>query len=318
MHMEYRMHDDEIPIDLDLVRKLVAAAFPQYAVLPLSRLGASGSTNALFRLGDDLLVPLPRQPGGSVAIDKEQRWLPEIGRHLPVAVPEIVALGEPAFDFGERWSIVRWLDGELAQACAPDGPPTPERSTLAADLADVIRALRAVDVPEAAATDPTLRWYRGRSLAEFDERTRRNIQQCRSIEGLDLDLDAALAVWADALKVPGAYEVGPDRWYHSDLVAENLLLTDGRLTAVLDFGGLGIGDPTIDLHGAWEVLDPPARKVFRTRLAVDDAEWLRGRAWALGIALGTFTYYWETMPGRRRDRLAMARSVLADATAGCA
>jgi aminoglycoside phosphotransferase (APT) family kinase protein len=310
------LHDDEIPIDIDLVRRLVDTEFPQYAALPLSRLDASGSTNALFRLGDDLLVRLPRQPGGSAGIDKEQRWLPEIGRHLPVAVPEIVALGEPAFGFGERWSIVRWLDGELPKASGLDDPPTPERSVLAAELADVILALRTVDVPEAAATDPALRWYRGRSLAEFDERTRHNIQQCRSIEGLDLDLDAALAVWAGALEMPGAYEVGPDRWYHSDLVAENLLLTDGRLTAVLDFGGLAVGDPTIDLHGAWEVLDPPAREVFRTRLGVDDAEWLRGRAWALGIALGTFTYYWETMPRRRRDRLAMIRSVLADATEG--
>jgi aminoglycoside phosphotransferase (APT) family kinase protein len=310
------LHDDEIPIDIDLVRRLVDTEFPQYAALPLSRLGASGSTNALFRLGDDLLVRVPRQPGGSAAIDKERRWLSEIGRHLPVAVPEIIALGEPAFGFGERWSIVRWLDGELPKASGPDDPPMPERSALAAELADVILALRAVDVPEAAATDPALRWYRGRSLAEFDERTRHNIQHCRSIEGLDLDLDAALAIWADALEMPGAYEAGPDRWYHSDLVAENLLLADGRLTAVLDFGGLAVGDPTIDLHGAWEVLDPPAREVFRTRLRVDDAEWLRGRAWALGIALGTFTYYWETMPGRRRDRLAMARSVLADATEG--
>lgn len=314
--MKYRVHDDELTIDMDLVRKLVDTQFPHYAVSPLRRLGASGSTNALFRLGDDLLVRLPRQPGGSAAIDKERRWLPEIGRHLPVSVPEIVALGEPASGFEERWSIVRWLDGELPNACAPDDPPTSGRSILAAGLADVILALRAVDVPEAAATDAALRWYRGRSLAEFDEQTRLNIQQCRSIEGLDLDLDAALEVWANALKVPGAYDVGPDRWYHSDLVAENLLLTDGRLTAVLDFGGLAVGDPTIDLHGVWEVLDPPAREVFRTRLGVDDAEWLRGRAWALGIALGAFTYYWETMPGRRRDRLAMARSVLADATEG--
>ena len=314
--MERRVHDNEIPSDIDLVRKLVDAQFPQYADRPLRRLGASGSTNVLFRLGGDLLVRLPRQPGGSAGIEKERRWLPDVGRHLPVAVPEIVALGRPAFGFGERWSIVRWLDGDLPRACSPDEPPAPERATLAVGLADVILALRALDVPKAAAEDPALRWYRGRSLAEFDRRTRHNIQQCRSIDGLDLDLDAALAVWTDALDVPGAYEAGPDHWFHSDLVAENLLLTHGRLTAVLDFGGLAVGDPTIDLHGAWEVLDPPARDVFRTRLQVDDAEWLRGRAWALAIALGTFPYYWNTMPQRRRDRLAMARSVLADATGG--
>jgi aminoglycoside phosphotransferase (APT) family kinase protein len=316
--MAYSLHNDEIPIDIDLVRNLVGTQFPQYAAMLLSRLDASGSTNVLFRLGDDLLVRLPRLPGGSAGIDKEQRWLPKIGRHLPVAVPEIVALGQPGYGFGEPWSVVRWLDGESPKACDPEDPPTPERSTLAADLADVILGLRAVEVPEAAANDPALRWYRGRSLAEFDEQTRHNIQQCRSIEGLDLDLDAALAVWADALEAPSASEVGPDRWYHSDLVAENLLLTDGRLTAVLDFGGLAVGDPTIDLHGAWEVLDPPAREVFRNRLGVDDAEWLRGRAWALAIALGAIAYYWETMPGRRRDRLTMARSVLADATGGSA
>jgi aminoglycoside phosphotransferase (APT) family kinase protein len=96
------------------------------------------------------------------------------------------------------------------------------------------------------------------------------------------------------------------------------LVTDGRLTGVVDFDGLAVGDPTVDRHGAWEVLDPPAREVFRTRLKVDEAEWLRGRAWALAIALGTFTYYWATMPGRRRDRLAMAKSVLDDAFEGCA
>lgn len=313
--MDNRLHEDEIPIDIELARKLIAHQFPHYATLPLSRLGASGSTNTLFRLDDDLLVRLPRQPGGSAAIDKEYRWLSTIGCHLPVAVPEIIALGEPAFGFGERWSIVHWLDGELPRACDADDPPAPERATLAADLAEVILALRRVDVTQAVAADPALRNYRGRSLAEFDKQMRRNIQQCRSIDGLDLDLDldAALEVWEDAMKAPGAYEVGPNRWYHGDLVAENLLLANGRLTAVLDFGGLAVGDPTIDLHGAWEVLDSPARKVFRTRLGVDDAEWLRGRAWALAIALGTFTYYWTTMPGRRMDRLAMARSVLADA-----
>jgi aminoglycoside phosphotransferase (APT) family kinase protein len=316
--MKTRLHADEIGIETELVRKLVDGEFPEYSALPLTRLDASGSTNLLFRLGDALLVRLPRQPGGSAAIDKEFRWLPVISRNIPVAVPEIVALGKPAFGFGERWSIVRWLDGELPNACTPDDPSTQERSRLAVDLADVILALRSVEVPKAATMDPALRWYRGRALAEFDEQTRFNIQRCRSIGGLELDLDAALAVWVRALEAPEAFEVGPDRWYHGDLVAENLLLTNGRLTGVLDFGGLSIGDPTIDLHGAWEVLDPPAREAFRARLGVENAEWARGRAWALSIALSSFAYYWETMPERRRDRLAMARSVLADAANDCA
>lgn len=316
MSIEERLHADEINIDTDLVRRLIDTQFPQYSALPLVKLPTSGSTNALFRLGADLLVRLPRQPGGGVAIEKEERWLPLIGSHFPVTVPQIVALGEPAFGFGERWSITGWIDGKLVEACGPAAVPAVERSALAIDLADVILTLRSIKVSAAAASDPTLRSYRGRSLAEFDEAFQRTLRECRSMEELDLDLDAALAIWNEALTLPGANEAGPARWYHGDLVAENLLLVEGRLSAVLDFGGLGIGDPTIDLHGAWELLDPPARDVFRVRLGVDDATWLRGRAWALGIALLTFPYYWTTMPERRRDRLAMARSVLADAAVG--
>lgn len=307
------LHDNEIPIDLDLVRKLVDSEFLGYASLPLTRLAVSGSSNALFRLGDELLVRIPRQPGGGLAIEKEQRWSAEIGRHLPIEVPEIIALGHAAFGYGEPWSIVRWIDGELPQACNLDEPSTPKRLRLATELADVVLALRSIDVPRGALADPALRGYRGRPLAEFDKHTRRNIQKCRSIAGLNIDLDAALEVWEEAMKLPGVGEVGSDRWYHSDLVAENLLLNEGRLNAILDFGGLAVGDPTIDLHGAWEVLDVPGRELFRSRLGVDEAEWLRGRAWALGIALGSFTYYWAKMPGRMSDRVAMARSVLADA-----
>ena len=306
------LHDDEIPIDLGLVRTLVATQFPRYADLPLRRLGASGSTNALFRLGDHLLVRLPRQPGNGAVIEKEQRWAGEFRLRLPVMVPQILAIGQPAHGYSERWSIVEWLPGEHPKACGPDEPPSQQREQLAVDLAHVIIALRSAPMSDAAAHDPALRGYRGEALAGIDDWTRTSIDRCRSIAGLDLDLDLALAVWEDALKLPGSHEAGPDRWYHGDLVAENLLITDGRLSAVIDFA-VGVGDPTIDLHGAWELFDQPARDVFRERLGAQDAEWLRGRAWALGLALGTFTYYWHTMPGRREDRLLMARNILADA-----
>jgi aminoglycoside phosphotransferase (APT) family kinase protein len=306
------LHHNEIPVGIDLVRKLVDTEFPQYADLPLRPLAASGSTNVLFRLGDDLLVRLPRQPGNGAAIEREQRWAGEFGPRLPVKVPQILAIGRPGHGYGERWSIVGWLPGEHPPACGPDEPPSRQRAQLAVDLAEVIIALRGASIPDAAAHDPALRGYRGEALAGKDHSVRRNIEQCRSIAGFDFDLDHVLAVWEDALTLPGAYEAGPDCWYHGDLVAENLLVTAGRLSAVIDFG-VAVGDPTVDLHGAWEIFDRPAREVFRERLGATDAEWLRGRAWALGIALGTFTYYWHTMPGRRADRLMMARNVLADA-----
>ena len=146
----------------------------------------------------------------------------------------------------------------------------------------------------------------------MDQATRENIERCRYLEDFAFDLDAAEQVWADAMKLPGASDRATPRWYHGDLAAENLLVRDGALTAVLDFGGLSVGDPTVDLVVAWEVLDPPARELFRRQVGVDDATWLRGRAWALSITLMIW-YYWTTMPERRARCMAVGRNVLADA-----
>jgi aminoglycoside phosphotransferase (APT) family kinase protein len=151
-------------------------------------------------------------------------------------------------------------------------------------------------------------------LAAQDVHTRRAVEACRDISELDLDLDAALQVWEQAMALPGIEQVATPRWYHGDLLAENLLVRDGRLTAVLDFGGLAVGNPTVDLIVAWEVLDTASRDVFRQAVGADDPTWLRGRAWALTLALGTFPYYWVTMPDRCASRLAIARSILAEAT----
>ncbi len=310
--MDGRLHQDELNVHTGLVRRLVDAQFPEYVSRPLDPLAATGSSNRLFRLGDDLLVRLPRQPGGGVTVDKEARWTARVGRHLPVAVPEILAIGAPAFEYPERWSIVRWMDGELPPACGPDAEADPARRMLAAELAEVILALRNIPVPDAADADPMLKSYRGRPLIEFDGAFRRVVERCRNLDGLDLDLAHALRVWSEALKLPDPEPASTRQWFHGDLVAENLLLKNGRLTAVLDFGGLSIGDPTIDLHGAWELFDPPALKHFRDTMGVSETDWLRGRAWALGIALMCFSYYWQTMPDRCRDRLAMARAALAD------
>jgi aminoglycoside phosphotransferase (APT) family kinase protein len=226
-------------------------------------------------------------------------------------VPEPVAVGEPAAGYPERWSVVRWTDGEVPPV-AGDVVPTPR--ALARDLAAVVTALRAIEVPHDALADPGLRWYRGDPLSALDDTTRENLEACRAIPDLGLDLDAALRVWDQAMALPE--QSASPRWYHGDLLAENLLVREGRLVAVLDFGGLAVGDPTVDLVVAWEVLDPPAREMFRREVGVDEETWLRGRAWALALALMTFPYYWRTMPDRCADRLAMARSVLADVGSG--
>jgi aminoglycoside phosphotransferase (APT) family kinase protein len=306
------LHADEIPIDAGLVRALLARAMPQLVDLPVRQVASTGSTNALFRLGDDLLVRLPRQPGGSATISKEARWLSALAPSLPVAVPEVVAVLEPGCGYPERWSLVRWLDGAHPDVVGPETPNDPRRAGLAHGLAEVVRALALAEVPREAVEDPHLRWYRGEPLATMDEVTGENIDRCRALGDFDVDLEAATRVWDEAMGLPGAMDRPDPRWFHGDLAAENLLVLDGKLTAVLDFGGLSIGDPAVDLAVAWEVLDPPAREIFRNKLGVDEVTWLRGRAWALCIALMIW-YYWTTMPARRASRVAVVRNVLVDA-----
>ena len=282
--MSTHLHTDELSIDAALVRRLVDAQLPQYAALPINRLGASGSSNVLFRLGEDFLVRLPRQPGGGSAILKEHKWLPILEPALPVATPRILHLGDPDFSYPEQWSIVAWLNGRRVTSWQLNQAKQTGTTELAEGFAELILALRRVAVPDKALDAPHLHSYRGASLQAYDTQTRINIEQCRLLSDLDLDLDAALALWEKALTLPGATESRQQNWHHGDLVAENLLTTDGRLSGVLDFGSMGIGDPTIDLHGAWEVLSPAVRETLRQRLGVDDAEWLRGRAWALADA----------------------------------
>ncbi len=306
------LHDDEIPVGTGLVRALVDRAMPDCTGLPVRRLDSSGSSNALFRVGEHLLARLPRQPGGSAAIAKEAKWLPVLGPLLPVEVPEVVGVFEPGCGYPERWSVVRWIDGEHPAVVTPETPADPRRQDLAAELAGVVRALWLAEVPGDAVGDPDLHWYRGDPLATMDAVTRQNIERCRELGDFGFDLDAGERLWDEAMRLPGAKDRPAARWYHGDLAAENLLVRDGSLAAVLDFGGLAVGDPAVDLAVAWEILDPPAREIFRRELAVDDATWLRGRAWALSITLMIW-YYWTTMPQRRSSRVAIGRNILADA-----
>jgi aminoglycoside phosphotransferase (APT) family kinase protein len=326
------VHDDELAIDLELVRGLVARSAPDLAGRPVSPLGATGSSNALFRLGSDLVVRLPRQPGGGATIEKEARWAPYVAAHLEVAVPEVVLVGDPGLGYPERWSITRWIDGEHPAVSGTDGAGTDGAdrrgdgtAALARALARVIAQLRAMPVPPEAPGDPGLRWYRGGPLSDIDADVRAAAAECERIAGLGIDRARALTVWEAALAAgagPAADEMPtpltpptPPTWYHGDLLAENLLVRDGRLVAVLDLGGLGIGDPTVDLAGAWEVLDAGGRDELRAALDVDDVTWARARGWMVGIALITFPYYWASMPERCRTRRAALDAALADAPA---
>lgn len=303
-----QLHTDELQIDVMLARRLVDTAFPDYAGRHLTPTRDSGSSNALFRLGEDMIVRMPRQPGGGATIEKESRWLPFVDSRITCAVPRVLGIGEPDLGYSERWAITQWLDGARAT------PPLPgwghSASTgLATDLAQFVTELRTMEVPPEAADDEDLAWYRGLPLASLDADFRDVAAECRVLD-LPIDTDEALRVWDRSVEASFAADLTVG-WYHGDLLAENLLLNDeGRLAAVLDFGGLAIGNPTVDLIVAWEVLDEEGRREFRRALDVDDATWTASRGWALLLAMMTFPYYGATMPRRCADRLAMAQAAI--------
>ncbi len=273
------MHIDEVDTDPSLVGWLVAAQFPQWADLPIEPVHSAGTDNAIYRLGDDMAVRLPRIEWATANVDKEHRWLPRLAPLLPLAIPVPLARGAPGEGYPWHWSVYRWLEGENATIDRVDDP-----RQAATDLARFVAALQRID-PNGG---PPAR--RGVPLATRDALTRDAIASSQRM----LDTDAVTAAWEAALEAPGWR--GPPVWIHGDLQSGNLLAQHGRITAVIDFGGLGVGDPACDLMVAWNLLSAETRDVFRAALTVDDATWARGRGWALSVGLIALPYYQTTKP----------------------
>jgi len=283
-----KLHDDELDISEMLVEKLVAAQFPQWAGLPATGL-PSGTDNLMFRLGDELVVRLPRRPSSVKAIRKEHRWLPWLAPRLPLAVPAPVALGRPGEGYPLDWSISRWLPGDHDLA---------DLAGAAAALGDFVAALQRIEVPPDA--PPA---YRAGSYRDADESMRRAVHE--------LGVPEMSAVWAKARDLPEPQ--GRTVWLHSDLLPPNLLAAGGRLHAVIDFGCAGAGDPACDLMAAWTVFDETTRPIFRSRLEPDELTWARGRAWATVFGLGAWHYYRRTNPSFAELGRRTVDQVLADA-----
>ncbi len=282
------MHVDEVPTDPPLVRRLLAAQFPQWADLPLQPVQSAGTDNAIYRLGDDLSVRLPRIHWAVDQVEKEHEWMPRLAPRLPLTIPHPFALGDPAEGYPYRWSVYRWLDGQnatLDQIAAP--------IQAARDLAHFLRTLQQIDPTDGPlATEHGLR---GVPLAPRDGAVRENIAALREINLLDdSEVATALAAWEAALA--SADWDRPPVWFHGDLLPGNLLFEQGRLRAVIDFGGLGVGDPAPDLMIAWALFAGESREAFRKALHVDDATWARGRGHALAQAVIFIPYYVETNP----------------------
>ncbi|MGN9814960.1 aminoglycoside phosphotransferase family protein [Streptomyces sp. SD11] len=271
-------------IDAALVRRLVDTQFPQWVDLPLELLDPAGSDHVIYRLGEELSVRLPRHSGAIGQARKEAEWLPRLAPRLPLAVPVPVAVGEPGLGYPWPWAVSRWLDGEVATVDA-----LADSSEAAVELAAFLLALQRFE-PEDMCAPAVREDLTVGPPAARDRETRAAIAE---VDGA-FDGAAMTGLWDAALSAPGWDR--PPVWFHGDFHTGNLLTVDGRLNAVIDFGGLGIGDPACDLMVAFTLMSAGPRAAFRAALGVDDATWLRGRGWALATGLNAYTHYAAVNP----------------------
>jgi aminoglycoside phosphotransferase (APT) family kinase protein len=252
----------EVTLTIDDVDRLIATQHPSLRG-PLE-LVAHGWDNDLFRLGERLAVRLPRRQLAAPLIENEQRWLPMIAERMPIPIPAPVAVGVPTATYPWSWSIVPWFEGRAAMQS-----DAASRDAIAERLADALLALHTPAPDDAPANS-----YRGVPLAERDPVVRERLASH----------PALLSVWNDALGEP-AWD-GPKLWLHGDVHPGNVLVDDGRMSALIDFGDLTSGDPANDLSAAWLFFTAAGRARFRARLGdrYDDATWRRSRGWAAAFA----------------------------------
>ena len=259
-------------IDAALVRRLIAAQFPAWAGLSVRPVVNGGHDNRTFRLGDTMSVRLPSDARYAASVETEHTWLPKLARLLPLPIPVPLGLGEPCPLFPWHWSVNRWLVGEDASHGRID-----DVVQFAVDLAGFLNVLESLDATFAPGPGKET-FFRGGDLRVYDDQTRRCIEALHDL----VDRTAATAVWEAALE---AGWQGPDVWVHGDIAASNLLVDEGRLCGVIDFGQMNAGDPACDTTIAWTLLSGASRQAFRDTLQVDESTWARGRGWGLWKAL---------------------------------
>ncbi|GAA2330202.1 aminoglycoside phosphotransferase family protein [Glycomyces rutgersensis] len=259
-------------ITTGLVQALIADQFPHWAHLPVTPVPRQGWDNRTFRLGDTLSVRLPSGPGYVAAVAKEDRALPALAPHLPVPVPEPVATGRPTDAYPHPWSVRRWLDGDtLIDAAGVD------RDRLATDLGRVLTELRHAPTSDGPAAGRHS-FHRGCHPSAYAD----EVQTALRILGDRVDTKACETAWATAMTTVWGHD---PVWFHGDIAAGNLLATGGRLSALIDFGTCGVGDPACDLQIAWTYFDRAERRRFRDAAGLDDGTWARARAWTIWKAL---------------------------------
>ncbi len=271
------MHATEITIDTALVQKLIAAQFPHWAHLPIKPVEAGGWDNRTFHLGDTMSVRLPSAQRYADKVHKELMWLPILAPHLSIPIPQPIALGNPSADYPWNWSIYRWLEGTSANVLPDSALNLP---LIAQELGQFLQELHAIDATGVPLVGGPHNFYRGDSTKIYDAQTRKAITQ---LEGV-IDTKAATALWNKATS--SEWNKKPV-WIHGDLSAGNILINNAHLAAVIDFGGMGIGDPACDLVIAWTFFYGESRKIFKSLVPLDPDTWTRAAGWALWKALIT-------------------------------
>jgi aminoglycoside phosphotransferase (APT) family kinase protein len=297
------MPADELIIDIDLVTRLVATQFPQWKHLSIKPVEFGGWDNRTFHLGDHMTVRLPSARAYAAQVEKEHRWLPRLGAFLPLPIPVPLAMGIPGECYPWHWSVYRWLEGEIA---------TIERISdlrqFAISLAQFLAALQRIDTAGGPLPGPH-NFFRGGPLPVYDEETRQAIAVLHG----KIDTNAATEVWEAALATTWN---NPPVWVHGDVSADNLLVQDGRLSGVIDFGSSTVGDPACDLSIAWTLFERESQEAFRAALPLDNATWARGRAWTLWKALIVLAGALDTDPLKAGKSRRVIDEVLTDHRCG--
>lgn len=293
------MPNIKVLIDVPLVQRLISMQFPQWADLPIKPVAVGGWDNRTFHLGEQMLVRLPSAEEYAMKVEKEQLWLPKLAPFLPLSIPTPLAMGEPGEEYPWRWSVYRWIEGETASIGS-----IADLCQFATSLAEFLNALQRIDVtggPVAGSHN----FYRGGPLSTYDAETRQAIL----ILGDKIDTELATTLWDTAL---ASTWTAPPVWVHGDISAGNLLVKEGKLSAVIDFGGLGIGDPACDLAIAWTLFKGKSREAFRAALPLESETWDRGRGWTLWKALIVYAGLPGTNSLERENSERVFEEILAD------
>ncbi len=266
------MNSQRVIIDTSLARRLIASQFPQWKTLSISPIATSGWDNRTFHLGKNMSIRLPSAADYELQVEKEHQWLPQLAPRLPLSIPIPLAMGKPEHGYPWKWSIYQWLDGETVASARIEN-----LSELAIDLANFLTALQKIDTT--GGPSPGLHsFFRGGSLSVYDRETRHSISSLKN----KIDVAMATKVWEAALSTSWK---SPPVWVHGDISAGNLLVRNGKLSAVIDFGQLAIGDPACDLVINWTLFHGKSRELFQKMLPLDQGTWARAHGWVLWKAL---------------------------------